>query len=269
MANRPRTASWSSKPLNAAAAARDVSGAPVYEPAGGSRVLQPDVSPSSFRPRCQRGRSTPSHINRDTLGAAARFTSTAREAPLFPHLLSSMGHYHANLPVARHRRDRGTPRPPEHRPRVAVDASSLMPSASDNCRSSSVGSPWCRYTWSGSLHGRGRGRGPQTRSRRGDLGRHSHARPTVSNSEDAISNAQVTRWNSYAVYNTPERRRRPRARAQTQRRAGRPDASRNRGICKNGQHPHDMRETGRRPRPAPEPHLVNCGSRHGVESSTR
>ena len=42
VANRPRTASWSSKPLNAAAAARDVSGAPVYEPSAGYGVLQPE-----------------------------------------------------------------------------------------------------------------------------------------------------------------------------------------------------------------------------------
>ena len=41
VANRPRTASWSSKPLNAAAA-RDVSGAPVYEPSAGYGVLQPE-----------------------------------------------------------------------------------------------------------------------------------------------------------------------------------------------------------------------------------
>jgi len=54
VANRPRTASWSSKPLNAAAAARDVSGAPVYEPSAGYGVLQPEeplfVPPMPPRP---------------------------------------------------------------------------------------------------------------------------------------------------------------------------------------------------------------------------
>ncbi len=54
VANRPRTASWSSKPLNAAAAARDVSGAPVYEPSAGYGVLQPEeplfVPPMPARP---------------------------------------------------------------------------------------------------------------------------------------------------------------------------------------------------------------------------